>query len=51
MNRISVYKARLKMGDYLADTIKETINAGDVDVIMPIPDFRPAAMQVANNWE
>jgi amidophosphoribosyltransferase len=48
MNGISVYKARLKMGDYLSETIKETISAGDVDVVMPIPDSsRPAAMQVA----
>ena len=48
MNGISVYKARLKMGDYLAETIKEKINSGDVDVVMPIPDSsRPAAMQVA----
>ena len=48
MNGISVYKARLKMGDYLSETIKETINSGDVDVVMPIPDSsRPAAMQVA----
>jgi len=48
MNGISVYKARLKMGDYLAEKIKETINSGDVDVVMPIPDSsRPAAMQVA----
>ena len=48
MNGISVYKARLKMGDYLLETIKETINSGDVDVVMPIPDSsRPAAMQVA----
>ena len=48
MNGISVYKARLKMGDYLAESIKETINSGDVDVVMPIPDSsRPAAMQVA----
>ncbi len=48
MNGISVYKARLKMGDYLAETIKSTLNTGDVDVVMPIPDSsRPAAMQVA----
>ena len=48
MNGISVYKARLKMGDYLAETIKKTIKTGDVDVVMPIPDSsRPAAMQVA----
>jgi len=48
MNGISVYKARLKMGDYLSETIKETITSGNVDVVMPIPDSsRPAAMQVA----
>jgi amidophosphoribosyltransferase len=48
MNGISVYQARLKMGDYLAETIKQTIQSGDVDVVMPIPDSsRPAAMQVA----
>jgi len=48
MNGISVYKARLKMGDFLAETIKKTIKSGDVDVVMPIPDSsRPAAMQVA----
>ncbi|ODT36555.1 MAG: amidophosphoribosyltransferase [Microbacterium sp. SCN 71-17] len=39
MNGISVYEARLRMGERLADSI---------DVVMPIPDSsRPAAMQVA----
>jgi len=48
MNGISVYKARLKMGDFLAETIKKRIRSGEVDVVMPIPDSsRPAAMQVA----
>ncbi len=48
MNGISVYEARLRMGDYLAETIKKQINSGDIDVVMPIPDSsRPAAMQVA----
>ena len=48
MNGISVYKARLKMGDYLAESIKRIIKNGEVDVVMPIPDSsRPAAMQVA----
>jgi len=48
MNGISVYKARLKMGDYLSETIKRIIRNGEVDVVMPIPDSsRPAAMQVA----
>ena len=48
MNGISVYEARLRMGDYLAETIRKTIRTGEIDVVMPIPDSsRPAAMQVA----
>lgn len=48
MNGISVYEARLRMGDRLADTIAKYTPMGDVDVVMPIPDSsRPAAMQVA----
>ncbi len=48
MNGISVYEARLRMGDLLAETIKKQISLGDIDVVMPIPDSsRPAAMQVA----
>ncbi|KGG14493.1 MULTISPECIES: amidophosphoribosyltransferase [unclassified Prochlorococcus] len=48
MNGISVYEARLRMGDNLANTIKKQINSGDIDVVMPIPDSsRPSAMQVA----
>ena len=48
MNGVSVYEARLRMGDYLANTIKQEITSGDIDVVMPIPDSsRPAAMQVA----
>ncbi|SEB81577.1 amidophosphoribosyltransferase [Paramicrobacterium humi] len=48
MNGISVYDARLRLGNRLADTIAEHMPLGDVDVVMPIPDSsRPAAMQVA----
>ncbi len=48
MNGVSVYEARLRMGDRLAKTIKKNIQAGDIDVVMPIPDSsRPSAMQVA----
>lgn len=48
MNGISVYEARLRMGDLLAKTISTQIPLGDIDVVMPIPDSsRPAAMQVA----
>jgi len=48
MNGISVYEARLRLGDRLADTIARYTPHGDIDVVMPIPDSsRPAAMQVA----
>jgi amidophosphoribosyltransferase len=48
MNGISVYDARLRLGDRLADTIAQHTPMGDIDVVMPIPDSsRPAAMQVA----
>ncbi len=48
MNGISVYEARLRMGDSLAKKISNSVSTGDIDVVMPIPDSsRPAAMQVA----
>jgi amidophosphoribosyltransferase len=48
MNGISVYDARLRLGDRLADTIAKYTPSGAIDVVMPIPDSsRPAAMQVA----
>ncbi len=48
MNGISVYDARLRLGNRLADTIAKYAPTGDIDVVMPIPDSsRPAASQVA----
>jgi amidophosphoribosyltransferase len=48
MNGISVYEARLRMGNRLAATIETHMDKGDIDVVMPIPDSsRPSAMQVA----
>jgi amidophosphoribosyltransferase len=48
MNGISVYEARLRLGNALADTIAQYTPMGDIDVVMPIPDSsRPAASQVA----
>ena len=35
---VSVYKARLKMGDKLADKILATYPDHDIDVVIPIPD-------------
>jgi amidophosphoribosyltransferase len=48
MNGISVYEARLRLGNRLADTVAQYTPMGDIDVVMPIPDSsRPAASQVA----
>ncbi|MET3131665.1 amidophosphoribosyltransferase [Oxalobacteraceae bacterium GrIS 1.11] len=44
----SVYATRLKMGEYLAEKIRREFPAGEIDVVMPIPDSsRPAAIQLA----
>ena len=49
MDGISVYGARLRLGEYLADRVARSIPLGDIDVVMPIPDSsRPAALQLAN---
>ena len=48
MDGISVYAARLRMGETLAEKIRREMNLGDIDVVMPIPESsRPAAMQMA----
>jgi amidophosphoribosyltransferase len=48
MSGISVYDARLRLGDRLADTVATHTPMGDIDVVMPIPDSaRPSAMQLA----
>jgi amidophosphoribosyltransferase len=48
MSGISVYDARLRLGDRLARSVERYLPLGDVDVVMPIPDSaRPSAMQLA----
>ena len=45
---VSVYEARLKMGEALAEKVKTIIPVDEIDVVIPIPDSsRPSAMQLA----
>ena len=49
MDGISVYKARLRMGETLAKKIERVFPDHDIDVVIPIPDTsRTSAMQLAN---
>lgn len=48
IDKISVYKTRMRMGDLLAEKIKRDYADLDIDVVMPIPDTsRTSALQVA----
>ncbi len=49
MDNISVYKARLRMGERLAKKIMKKHPDHDIDVVMPIPDTsRSSALELAN---
>jgi amidophosphoribosyltransferase len=49
MDGISVYKARLKMGEYLADKILRDWPDHDIDVVIPIPDTsRTSAVELSS---
>jgi amidophosphoribosyltransferase len=48
LDKISVYKARLRMGEELAGKVVREFPEHDIDVVIPIPDTsRTAALQVA----
>lgn len=48
INGSSVYKARVRMGEYLADKILREWPDHDIDVVIAIPESsRPAAMELA----
>ncbi|MCA1799254.1 MAG: amidophosphoribosyltransferase, partial [Xanthomonadaceae bacterium] len=49
IDRVSVYKARLRMGEKLAEKIMREWPDHDIDVVIPIPDTsRTSALQLAN---
>ncbi|MBH9576449.1 MULTISPECIES: amidophosphoribosyltransferase [Inhella] len=49
MDGISVYQARLNMGETLAQRVISTIPPTEIDVVIPIPESsRPSAMQLAH---
>ncbi|MEZ5498927.1 MAG: amidophosphoribosyltransferase [Steroidobacteraceae bacterium] len=48
IDNISVYRARMRMGDRLAERIRQLRPEHDIDVVIPIPDTsRTSAQQVA----
>jgi amidophosphoribosyltransferase len=48
IDNISVYRARMRMGDKLAEKIERQLRSHDIDVVIPIPDTsRTSALQVA----
>jgi amidophosphoribosyltransferase len=50
MDEVSVYKARLRMGEALARKIRRVWPDHDIDVVIPIPDTsRTSALQLANS--
>ncbi|MGI9202008.1 MAG: amidophosphoribosyltransferase [Woeseiaceae bacterium] len=50
VDELSVYKARLRMGEQLAGKVVRDFPEHDIDVVIPIPDTsRTAAVQVAHH--
>ncbi|MBI5276616.1 MAG: amidophosphoribosyltransferase [Burkholderiales bacterium] len=48
MDGISVYQARLNLGETLAKRVVSTVPPNEIDVVIPIPESsRPSAMQLA----
>jgi amidophosphoribosyltransferase len=49
MDGISVYQARLNLGESLAQRVINTLPPNEIDVVIPIPESsRPSAMQLAH---
>ena len=49
MDGVSVYQARLNLGETLAQRVINTLPPSEIDVVIPIPESsRPSAMQLAH---
>ncbi|MEJ7138705.1 amidophosphoribosyltransferase [Amphibiibacter pelophylacis] len=49
LDGVSVYRARLNMGETLAQRVINFVKPADIDVVIPIPESsRPSAMQLAH---
>ncbi|MGE0073063.1 MAG: amidophosphoribosyltransferase [Thiomonas sp.] len=49
LDGVSVYRARLRMGETLAQRVISTLPPSEIDVVIPIPESsRPSAMQLAH---
>ena len=52
LDGISVHKARMRMGEALAEKIAREWSGHDIDVVIPIPDTaRTAALELANSLD
>ena len=48
IHNVSVYEARLKMGEYLAKKIKKEIDISTIDMIVPIPETsKPICLKIS----
>ena len=50
IQKVNVYRARTKMGEFLANKIKWEINISDIDYVIPVPDTsKPIALEISKN--
>ena len=45
---VNVYQSRVKMGEYLAEKIRKTIDIDGIDCVIPVPDTsKPVALEIS----
>lgn len=48
MYNVNVHQSRVKMGEFLATQIKNTININDINLVVPVPDTsKPVALEIS----